>query len=119
MPGIMMWVTSVALVCLQFMYTQYCSAIPEEEEICYSNRLMSAHMMPMLLNTLCKMFDNFPSQHDHQGCSAWNMMEQYLTHSFNPPITIVVSTMCNQYGLMFFRMASFVQSCSCKSIGLC
>lgn len=41
--------------------------IPETGKTCCSRRIMPAYMMPILLNMLCKMFDNFPGCVISQG----------------------------------------------------
>lgn len=50
---------------------------------------MPAHVMPMQLDILCRMFDNFPDWYNHL-CSSCTCMGQRLNHSAIPPTTLAV-----------------------------
>lgn len=79
-----------------------------------SNSVMLAHMLPMLLNMICQMFDNLTDWKNYQACSLLNMGQdnvcgpwwdsawliqltylQFLLYCFNT---------CKRHGIMSCRL---------------
>ena len=57
-------------------YAQYIvQVILEQEDNVLFQQDRPTHMMPVLLNTICRMFNNFPSWHDWKTCHSFDMYE--------------------------------------------
>lgn len=72
----------------RILFNQFCCHSCNRMMTTCSIRIKYTYLMSILLNILCKMFNNLSCQHDLQ--TLLNMMGGCQTHSISPPTTLIV-----------------------------